>query len=74
MEKKNSSIELNRDVLLDIVRTGLKKHSLTVRALERKAGVSADSVRDFLRGKTHILRADKAQKIVAVLEPNLKLF
>jgi hypothetical protein len=74
MEKTSPPIELNRDNLLNLVRSGLKKHSLTVKGLEEKAGVSKDSVRDFLRGKTYILRADKAQKVIAVLEPDLRIF
>jgi len=60
--------------MLKLIRAGLKKRSLTVKGLEEKAGVSRDSVRDFFRGKTHIMRADKLQKVLAVLEPDLKLF
>jgi len=74
MEKSMSATELTRETLLDIVRTGLKKRGLTIKALEKKAGVSTDSVRDFLRGKTYVLRADKAQKVIAILEPDMKLF
>jgi lambda repressor-like predicted transcriptional regulator len=74
MDNRRASIELTREALLDIVRAGLRKHSLTIKALEKKAGLSTDSVRDFLRGKTHILRADKAQKVLAILEPTLKVF
>ena len=66
--------DITRESLLHIVRTGLKKQSLSIKGLEDKAGVSKDSVRDFLRGKTYIMRADKLQKVLAILEPNLKVF
>jgi hypothetical protein len=43
-------------------------------ALERQAGIPKDSIRDFFRGKTYIMRADKLQKVSAVIDPDLKLF
>jgi len=65
---------ITRESLLHFIRTGLEKHSLGVKALEDEAGVSRDSVRDFLRGKTYIMRADKLQKVLRVLNPDLKPF
>ncbi len=67
-------MELTRDNILQLIRSGLEKHSLSVAALEREAGISKDSLRDFLRGKTYILRADKLQKVMKIIDPDFKLF
>lgn len=67
-------MELTRDNLLKLIRSGLEKHSLTVVALERQAGIPKDSIRDCFRGKTYIMRADKLQKVLAVIDPDFKLF
>lgn len=66
-------MEITRDNLLSLIKSGLQQHSLSISALERHADVPKDTVRDFLRGKTQILRADKLQKIVRVLQPQEKL-
>ena len=62
-----------RESLLSIIQSGLQQKSLSISALEKQAGVPKDTVRDFLRAKTHILRADKLQKIMGVLAPEEKL-
>jgi predicted XRE-type DNA-binding protein len=62
-------MEITRDNLLALIRSGLKRESLSVAGLEKDAHVPKDTVRDFLRGKTQILRADKLQKILRILEP-----
>jgi predicted XRE-type DNA-binding protein len=67
-------MEITRDNLLKLVRSGLERNSLSVVALEKEAGIPKDSVRDFLRGKTYIMRADKLQKVLKVIEPDLNLF
>lgn len=66
-------MEYTRETLLNVIQTGLEKRSLSISALEKRAGVPKDTVRDFLRAKTHILRADKLQKIMEVLAPKSKL-
>lgn len=66
-------MEITRENLLVILRTGLKRGGMGMSGLERQAGVPRDTVRDFLRGKTHILRADKLQKIMRVLSPENKV-
>lgn len=67
-------MEFTRDNTIKLIRSGLREHSLSVSALEREAGISKDSVRDFLRGKTYIMRADKLQKVLKVIAPDLKIF
>lgn len=66
-------MEITRDNLLTLIKSGLQQHDLSISALERHADVPKDTVRDFLRGKTQILRADKLQKILRVLQPQEKL-
>jgi hypothetical protein len=62
-------MEINRDNLLSLINTGVKREALSISGLERQAGVPRDTIRDFLRGKTQVLRADKLQKILRILEP-----
>jgi hypothetical protein len=66
-------MEINRTNLLSLVKSGLKRDEMSVSGLEREAGVPKDTIRDFLRGKTQVLRADKLQKILRVLEPQRKV-
>lgn len=66
-------MEITRNNLLGLIRASLKRDSLSVSGLERDAGVPKDTVRDFLRGKTQILRADKLQKILHIIEPEGKV-
>jgi hypothetical protein len=67
-------MDITRDNLLGLIRTGLKNKATGISALEKESGVPKDTIRDFLRGKTQILRADKLQKILRVLEPTDKVF
>jgi predicted XRE-type DNA-binding protein len=66
-------MEITRDNLLKLIHSGITAKTLSVSALERDAGVPKDTVRDFLRGKTQILRADKLQKILRILDPTDKV-
>jgi len=66
-------MEVTRDNLLSLIRNGLKREDLSISALEKLASVPKDTVRDFLRAKTHILRADKLEKIRRILEPECKV-
>jgi hypothetical protein len=66
-------MQYTRDSLLSIIQSGLQQKFLSIAGLEKQAGVPKDTVRDFLRAKTHILRADKLQKILGVLAPEEKL-
>lgn len=66
-------MDITRDNLLSLVRTGMKEQKLSIARLEKQAGVPKDTVRDFLRARTQILRADKLQKILRVLEPEQRL-
>jgi len=66
-------MEITRDNLLALIREGLKREELGVTGLERKANVPRDTVRDFIRAKTQMMRADKLQKIMSVLEPEHKI-
>jgi predicted XRE-type DNA-binding protein len=66
-------MEVTRKNLLALVKTGLERNQLSITALERNAEVPKDTVRDFLRGKTQILRADKLQKILRILQPQQKV-
>ncbi len=68
-----TAMEHNRENLLKLIRSGLEINKLSIAALERTAGVAKDTIRDFLRGKTQILRADKLQKILRVLHPEEKV-
>ncbi len=66
-------MEINRDNLLTLINSGIERDNLGITSLEKQAGVPKDTVRDFLRGKTQILRADKLQKILRILEPGHKV-
>ena len=60
---------LNRDTLLALVTSALEGRNLSISALEKHSGLGKDSIRDFLRGKTHLLRSDKMEKLMAYLQP-----
>jgi transcriptional regulator with XRE-family HTH domain len=66
-------MEITRDNLLSLIQSRMKREGLNITSLEKRAGVPKDTVRDFLRGKTQILRADKLQKILRVIEPSRKV-
>lgn len=72
-ERKSVIMEITRENLLNMVRSGLEQNKLSISALERQSGVPKDTVRDFLRGKTQVLRADKLQKILRILKPEEKI-
>jgi hypothetical protein len=67
-------MEITRDNVLAFISSRLKTTELSVAELERLAGVPKDTVRDFQRGKTYMLRADKYQKIMDILAPGMKSF
>ncbi len=60
-------MEITRENLLAEIRRGLIKNSFSMNELEVKAQVPKDTVRDFIRGKTYIPRADKWQKLSRTL-------
>jgi len=64
--------EVSREYLLELIRTRLQERSLSIVELENRAAVSRDCVRDFLRGKTYMLRGDKLQKVLAVIAPEMR--
>jgi transcriptional regulator with XRE-family HTH domain len=64
---------LQRENLLELINTELLARGLSITALEKQAGLAKDTVRDFLRGKTHLLRSDKLEKLLAVLRPENQL-
>lgn len=69
-----SNFEITRDSLLQLIASELERQGITVSELEKQADVTQDSVRDFIRGKTYIPRADKLQKILKVIKPDLDIF
>ena len=71
--KENYAMEINRENLLQLIRTELATRKLSISALERQAVVAKDTIRDFLRGKTQVLRADKLQKVLRILKPEEKI-
>ncbi len=71
---ENSPMEITRENLLHLIRSELDKRDLSIASLEKQSGVPKDTVRDFLRGKTQILRADKMQKVMQILQPESKIF
>ena len=60
-------MEITRENLLNLILSELDSRKMSVVGLERDAQVPKDTVRDFLRGKTQILRADKLQKILRII-------
>lgn len=60
-------MEMNRKWLEDKIQQALD-NGASVLGMEKKAGLRQDTIRDFLRGKTQMLRADKLQKLQPVLE------
>jgi predicted transcriptional regulator len=67
-------MDFSRENLLELIRSRMQEQSLTVAGLEREAGIPKDSLRDFFRGKTYILRADKLQKLFSVIAPDIRPF
>jgi transcriptional regulator with XRE-family HTH domain len=58
---------LSRESVLAFLTIAREEEGLRVNALEKKAGVPTDTIRDFERGKAHLIRADKLQKILKSL-------
>jgi transcriptional regulator with XRE-family HTH domain len=56
-----------RDSILTFLKSEMEQNKYSFADLERKAGVSKDTLRDFFRGKSQLLRVDKLQKILKTL-------
>jgi phosphatidylserine/phosphatidylglycerophosphate/cardiolipin synthase-like enzyme len=65
--------EISRKSILAFLTAAREKQGLGVGTLEKKAGVPTDTIRDFERGKAHLIRADKLQKILNALGYNLAI-
>jgi phosphatidylserine/phosphatidylglycerophosphate/cardiolipin synthase-like enzyme len=65
--------DITRESILAFLEAARKDAGLGVNALEKKAGVPTDTIRDFERGKAHLIRADKLRKILNVLGYNLTI-
>lgn len=72
--RSESSIEITRDNLLSLVEARLESLGVTVAELERRAGLPKDTVRDFKRGKTYMLRSDKYQRLMKIIAPEMRPF
>lgn len=66
------SLDFTRENLVPLIQGWMDANNSGPSELERQAGVGKDCVRDFLRGKVHIPRADKLQKILRVVAPDEK--
>jgi len=60
-------MEMTREWLESQIELALSKGA-SVLGMEKKAGLRQDTIRDFLRGKTQMLRADKLQALQPVLD------
>jgi phosphatidylserine/phosphatidylglycerophosphate/cardiolipin synthase-like enzyme len=67
MKANTPNPRITRESVLDLIDKAREEQGISVKGLENMAGVPADTMRDFLRGKAHLLRADKLQKILNVL-------
>lgn len=65
--------DINRESVLAFIAAARKEQGLSVDALERRAGVPEDTIRDFQRGKAHLIRADKLKKILNALGYDLSV-
>jgi len=59
--------DFSRQTILELIKAEQQKLGLSRQALEQKAGVPKDTLRDFERSKAYIPRADKLQKILNAL-------
>lgn len=59
-------MEMNRKWLEDKIQQALD-NGASVLGMEKKAGLKQDTIRDFMRGKTQMLRADKLHALQPVL-------
>src|ERR1700677_3629027 len=60
-------IDFNRKSVIEFIAAAREEQGIGVVTLEKKAGVSVDTIRDFERGKAHLIRADKLKKILNAL-------
>lgn len=65
--RDNSLMDITRESQVSIIEEEISRQGLSVLGLEKLAGLKQDTLRDFFRGKTHILRADKWQKVQIAL-------
>ena len=68
-----STTQITRQYVLDLISTAREQQKLGPTALERKAGIPKDTIRDFERGKAYLIRADKLQKILNALGYQLSI-
>lgn len=73
MKSEQSKARITRQYVLDIINTTRKEQNLGLGALEQKSGVPKNTIRDFIRGKAHLIRADKLQKILNALGYELSI-
>ena len=65
--------KIDRKSVMAFITAAREEQGLRVGALEKKAQVPADTIRDFERAKAHLIRADKLQKILNALGYNLTI-
>jgi transcriptional regulator with XRE-family HTH domain len=58
---------ISRQYVLELIIRARKEKDFKVSALEEMAKVPKDTIRDFERGKSYLIRSDKLQKILNVL-------
>jgi phosphatidylserine/phosphatidylglycerophosphate/cardiolipin synthase-like enzyme len=62
---------LNRKNVMAFLAAAREEKGLGVGEMEKNAGVPIDTIRDFVRGKSHLIRADKLQKLLNAIGYNL---
>ena len=65
--------KIDRKSVMAFFTAAREEQGLRVGALEKKAQVPADTIRDFERAKAHLIRAGKLQKILNALGYNLTI-
>ena len=60
-----------RERLLHDISRSMKECGLSLRAFAKQAGVTYDNMKDFMWGRTQMLRGDNLQKVIAVFETTL---
>jgi transcriptional regulator with XRE-family HTH domain len=71
MKRLGESEPITRQLVLDLIRNARTERALSMSRLEKEAGVPKDTVRDFERGKTHLIRPDRLQKVLNALAYDL---
>ncbi len=61
-------MEYTRETLLEMIRRKEDEQGYSLRKIATLSGISYDNMKDFKRGKAHMFRADKLQKLLKVLE------